>query len=565
MSDAIRHSASEAAFLDGNIILPNGQARALLTRGSRIAAIGSVAEIRQAMAANARVIDLKNRTVIAGLIDGHAHMDREGMKSILPPLADATSVEQVVDKIAALAATRQPGEWIVTNPLGLPPTFDNLPGTLAEKRYPNRWDLDRAAPDNPVYIRSIWGYWRPSLPLVSVANSAALKLAGITRDSKAPVESVQIGVDPSTSEPDGIFYEWNKMPVVEHTLMRSAPNFTRDQRIAGLRESMRIYNSFGTTGVFEGHGASTDVIATYKHLRASNALTVRAGLMFSPAWRSSNLADCVDVLKSWGQWLAGRGLGDEWLRVQGMFCEADDSPEQKLRAAAFPQTGWAGFHCSALPETILQPLLVEAARAGIRVTGIWPSNLRLFAEVDKIAPIAGQRWVLGHIMSLDADDIRLIKDLGLVITTHTSAFLYKQGLQQKATLGQARESEIVPLRALIDAGVPVSLGSDNVPPTLFASIGHCISRRERSGAIVAADQAISRREALHCATAGGAYLTFEEDERGTLEVGKLADFAVLSENLLTCPEDRIGHILADMTVVGGAVVYERAIAQPHAS
>lgn len=557
MSDAFHHAASEIAFLDGNIIVPNGQARALLTRGSRIAAIGSVAEIRQAMSANAQVVELKGRTLIAGLIDGHAHMDREGLKGILPPLADVTSVEQVVEKIAALAATKQPGEWIVTNPLGVPPVFDGLPDALAEKRYPNRWDIDRAAPNNPVYIRSIWGYWRPSLPLVSIANSAALRLAGITRDTKPPVESVKIGIDPSTGEPDGILYEWNKMPVVEHTLMRNAPNFTRDQRIAGLKESMRIYNSFGTTGVFEGHGVSTDVLAAYKHLRAANAQTIRAGLMLSPAWRSSTLADCVDVLKSWGHWLAGRGLGDEWLRVQGMFCEADDSPEQKLRAAAFPQTGWAGFNCPAMPEAVLQPLLVEAARAGIRVNGIWPSNLNLFAEVDKIAPIAGQRWIFGHIINLNADDIKRIKDLGLVVTTHTSSFLFKQGLQQKERLGEARESEIVPIRALLDAGVPVSLGSDNVPPNLFASIGHCITRRERTGTVVAADQAISRREALHCATAGGAYLTFEEDERGALEVGKLADFAILTDDPLTCPEERIGAITAEMTVVGGSIVYER--------
>ncbi|MBX9844277.1 MAG: amidohydrolase family protein [Xanthobacteraceae bacterium] len=533
MPHAPSRPAPEIAFLDGNVVLPTGQARAILTRGARIATIGSVEHVRNAMAADAQVVDLKGRTVVAGLIDGHAHMDREGLKGILPSLADAASVEQIVEKIAALAATRRPGEWIVTMPIGRPPTFDNMPEGLTEKRFPNRWDLDRAAPDNPVYIRSIWGYWRSSLPLVSIANSAALRLAGIARETSAPAESVQIGRDPATGEPDGIFYESNKMPVVEHTLMRGAPNFSRDQRIAGLKESMRIYNSFGTTGVFEGHGVSTDVLAAYKHLHAIGALTVRAGLVLSPVWRHSALADCVDLLKSWGQWLAGRGLGDEYLRVQGMFCEADDSPEQNLRSAAFPQTGWAGFHCAALPEAILEPLLVEAARAGIRVSGIWPSNLRLFAEVDRIAPIAGQRWVLGHIMSLAPDEIKLIKDLGLVITTHTSAFLYKHGLPQKARLGAARESEIVPLRSLLDAGVSVSLGSDNVPPSLFPSIGHCVSRREYSGTVVAADQALTRSEALHLASSGGAYLTFEENERGALEVGKLADFAVLSDDPLT--------------------------------
>ncbi len=106
--------------------------------------------------------------------------------------------------------------------------------------------------------------------------------------------------------------------------------------------------------------------------------------------------------------------------------------------------------------------------------------LDLFRDVDVEAPISGQRWVFGHIANLTADDIAAIRDLGLVITTHTSSFLYKGGLALLERLGPEWEDEIVPLRALVDAGVPVSFGSDNLPPSLFHSFWHAVARRERS-------------------------------------------------------------------------------------
>jgi len=547
-------SAAELAFVGGKVVCPDRNTEALLVRGDTIAAVGTDAEIRQAMAPQARVIDLRGRTMVPGFIDGHAHMDREGLKAVLPSLAGAQSIDDILDIIAGLAARTPRGEWIVTMPVGEPPSYEDVPGRLKEQRFPNRWDLDRVAPHHPVYIRSIWGYWRASLPLVSIANSEALRRAGIDARTMPPAPSVEIGRDPATGEPNGIFSETNKMPVVEHTLMRCAPNFTQTQRAAALIDSMRIYNSVGTTGVFEGHGVAGDVVRAYQQARDSGRQTVRATLSFSPVWRSDESEDCIALLRSWGQWLAGRGLGDDWLRMQGMFCEADDSCERQLRSQAFPQTGWAGFHYEAsVPRDLLLPLLAEAARNRIQMVGIWPDTLQTFSEVNKLASIEGQRWVVGHLSHLTPDEVKRAADLGVVVTTHTSAYLYKG-----ARLGTERVRDLVPLRSLLDAGVPVSFGSDNVPPSLFHSIWHAVSRTEKGGAKLAPEQAISRVEALRCASLSGAHLSFDEARRGSLEAGKLADLAVLSDDVLTCAEESIPAITADMTVVGGRVVHERA-------
>lgn len=558
MTSEFAHCSPTIVLLNGKIIGQDGIHEAAAIAGTRISAVGTSQTIAALASTETQVIDLAGRTMVPGLIDGHAHMDREGLKSTLPSLAGAGSIGDIVERIAEIAGHKKPGEWIVTMPIGEPPSYEDVLAGIAERRFPNRWDLDRAAPDNPVYIRSIWGYWRSTLPLVSIANSAALRLAGIDAATIAPTPSIEICRDEATGEPNGIFIETNKMPVVELSLMRQAPHFTPEERVSALAASMRAYNRAGTTSVFEGHGVAAEVLDAYRQVRATGRQSVRASMIFSPAWGSTSADDCRALLESWGHWLAGRGLGDQWLSMQGLYGEIDNSVERELRSAAFPQTGWAGFHYnSSLPREALKTVLVEAARNGIRAVGILPNMLDLFAEVDAEASISGQRWVLGHIVSLAPDQVRLVSDLGLAVTTHLSAYLYKRGSELVEKLGKERASEIVPLRSLREAGVPISFGSDNVPLSLFHSISHAVNRRDRSGALIAPDQALTREEALECASLGGAALTFEEADKGSIAVGKLADLAVLSTDPLTCPSDQLGQIISELTIVDGRVVHRQ--------
>ncbi len=534
--------------------------QAVAITGNRIEMVGSDEAVKRLIGPATKVIDLGGKTVVPGLIDGHAHMDREGLKEVLPSLAGVTCIDDILQIIETELKDKAPGEWLVTMPVGDLPDFNNAPGCLTEGRFPNRHDLDRVSPDNPVYIRSMWGYWREQLPIVSIANSEALRRAGISRDTPAPAPSVEIEHDASTGEPTGLFYESNKMPVVEFSLMAAAPSFNVDTRTEALARSMEIYNSFGATSVFEGHGAASDVMTAFQRFNVAGRQTVRATLAFSPGWHDVSGSDIADMMASWVKWLSGQGIGDDWLRVQGFYSEADDSIENRLRLTGGSQTGWAGFNYgSAVPRDKLKPLLVEAARNGIRTIAVHPYMLDIFREVDKEASIAGQRWVFGHIVSLTPDDIAAIRDLDLAVTTHITGFLWKRGLQQLERLGPERENEIVPIRSLLDAGVKVSLGTDNVPATLFYSAWHAIARRTRdTERKIASDQALSREQALRCMTMGGAYLSFEEDIKGSLEPGKLADLAVLSDDPLTCDEDDIAGIVAHVTIVGGQIVYDRS-------
>jgi hypothetical protein len=533
-------------------------AEAVAITADRITQIGASTDLRRLAGGGTRLVDLLGRTVVPGLVDAHAHMDREGLKTLYPSLAGARSIDDVLQRIELLVKAAEPGDWIVTMPLGDPPYYFDVPGSLREQRLPTRRDLDRVAPRNPVYIRSIWGYWRHTLPLVSIANSEALRIAGVTRQTAAPWDGIQIEKD-SAGEPTGIFVEQTYIPVVELSLMAAAPRFTHQDRARGLRESMKIYSSTGTTSVVEGHGVADEVMCVYDDAARRRELTVRAHLTVSPSWGAANEGTIASRLAAWKPRIAGRGSGDAFLRVAGLVAETNPTADGTVRARAMPYTGWAGFsYDAALPREPLKSVLLAAARADIRILSMGAGLLDLYEDVNRVVPIRDRRWVIEHIGILTADEIGRIRDLGVVLTTHTNRYIYKEGALFRAQVGSNAEDTIVPLRRLKEAGVHVALATDNVPPTLFLPVWQAVARVDRStNHVIAPAQRLSRADALRAATLEGAYVTFEEDQKGSIELGKLADLAVLSDDPMTCPEDRIRDITAEMTIVGGRIVHER--------
>ena len=209
--------------------------------GDRIVAVGPGAAMAAFTAPTTRTIDLRGKTVIPGLIDGHAHMDREGLKTVFPSLGRVRSIRDIRDRIAELARQKAPGEWIVTMPIGDPPFYFDVPDILAEKRWPTRQELDAAAPNNPVLIRSIWGFWRSTPPLVACANTEALKRAGITRDTVSPLPELKIQKD-SNGDPTGVLIEDGMQPTAELIWFRKATEFSRADRARGLPIAARAYH-----------------------------------------------------------------------------------------------------------------------------------------------------------------------------------------------------------------------------------------------------------------------------------------------------------------------------------
>jgi predicted amidohydrolase YtcJ len=554
----------DLVFRNGKVITVDGRssvAQAIAITGDRIAAVGPDDAMTAHIAPGTRVIDLKGRSVTPGLIDGHAHMDREALRAVFPSLGHVRSIKDIQDRIAQLARDKQPGEWIVTMPIGDPPFYFDVPDILAEKRWPTRQELDEAAPNNPVYIRSIWGFWRGTQPLVSIANTEALKRAGITRDTASPVETLIIVKDDS-GDPTGVFVEREFAPVAELVWFRDATRFSHADRVRALGHSASLYHSYGTTSIYEGHGVAGELLKVYKDVHASGALLMRSTLAISPDWKAIRGVPAGSLHDAWAGWLGEVGAGDDWLKISGLFCAAGRSAADNVRGAAAPYTGWAGFNSDAgLPRDLLKHVLLQCAKSDIRVATIAGAAglgmLDVFEEVDREVPLKGRRWVMSHLYVAGARDIERIARMGLVITTHTNATLYKALDAIAGRLPPERHDDITPLNALREAGVTVSLATDNVPISLWHPVAQTVARRAfTSQRVFGPSQALSRMEALRCATMNGAYLTFDEGKKGSLETGKFADLAVLSADPLTVGEKELAEITSVMTLVGGKRVYE---------
>jgi predicted amidohydrolase YtcJ len=309
-------------FANGKIITVDAAftvATGIAVAGSRILAVGPDETMARYAGPGTRLVDLKGRAVIPGIIDGLAHMDREGLRNVFPSLGRVRSISDIQSRIAELARGKAPGEWIVTMPIGDPPYYFDVPEILAEKRWPTRQELDAAAPRNPVFIRSIWGYWRGTFPLVSIANTEALRLAGITRDTVPPAPTLTIEKD-ARGDPTGVLIEREMVPIAELIWFRAQAGFSHADRVKALRESVRAYHAFATTSVFEGHGASTELLNVYKECLRGGTLSMRATLAFSPDWHAAAGAPLAHFVPAWAGWLAEPGLGNEWL-MRGIFSQ----------------------------------------------------------------------------------------------------------------------------------------------------------------------------------------------------------------------------------------------------
>jgi predicted amidohydrolase YtcJ len=528
---------------------------ALAVADGRITATGGRGEVERRRDHSARVIDLRGATVIPGLVDAHAHLDREGLKLLYPSLARCRSIADIQRLVRGLAARRKAGEWIVTMPIGTPPFYQDAPGGLAEKRWPTRAELDAAAPDHPVYIRGIWGYWnRP--PVHSVANSRALARAGVTRDT-VPPPGVEIAKD-AAGEPTGLFVERNLIQTLEFTLMREAPRFTAADRLRALRVSQRHYAARGVTAVYEGHGIAPEVLAAYRQSHARGELRLRCALAVSPTWDAAEAGRAIPDLAAWA---GGRGLGDDRLRVSGVCLHyGGDAGVARILHEAQPYTGWAGFVESANDAAAYFEQAELAARHGLRVntlvTRCLPEVLDAWEAVARRHPIRDLRWVLVHLNAATPEQLARIRRLGAVATTNPISYLYRSAGDEVARLGGAAD-QLLPHRSLARHRIPFGIATDNKPADPWVAFAAVVARRDmRTGLVVGERERLTRVQALAALTQGGAWVTFAERERGRLAPGWVADLAVLEHDPLTAALEDLAGQTARLTLVGGEIVHD---------
>ena len=531
-ADLIIHNA-KIVTVDGRVSI----ARAAAIKGGRFVAVGTDAEVMRTAGPATRRVDMRGRTVLPGFNDSHVHLSN-GME--YETRVDLTQVRSIADIQAALKArlaTAKPGDWVV----GSRGWWEY---EMADKRLPTRFDLDAIAPNNPVTIPG---------PHYTIANSMALRLGGITRDTPDP-QGGEIWKDPRTGEPTGLL-----MDNAGRLVSRFYPRATPAQQVSGMLKLLNLVNSNGLTSVGDP-GASPAEAAMYRKLYDEGKLTARIDFSYSvdPA---APLPQIEAALKTFGA--PGQSWGDGMFRSDQLGEVGLDGAELSamLRNDYPDKPGYRGIQ--KVPNAHFNAFAVLANRHGWRLRPHAVGDraidqaLEAFEAANRDKPIVWKRWMIDHAFLLLEDHLPQVKSLGVMIN---SQYMHNAQLGQlievawKKPLADKSEQ----FKLWIDHGVMFANGSDGpisydaVP--LYQIYGS-VTRKTQWGGTLGPDQAISRQEAIKSVTINGAYTSFEENVKGSIEPGKYADFVVLSADVMTVPADTIKDIKVLATVLGGKPVY----------
>jgi predicted amidohydrolase YtcJ len=553
-----RQNATEPAdlvVLNANVLTVDagfGTAQAFAVRGGRFVAVGSTGDMRARIGPATRVIDGGGRTVIPGLIDSHVHALGVAAAEASQPFQDLRSIGELQDWIRAAATKVPPGTWIWT-PRVYPPR-------LRERRFPTRQELDTAASQHPVVVDGLY-----ALSL----NSLALKAAGVTGASADPPGGA-IAKD-ARGEPTGLLRN------VGDLLARFRPSTSAVPPLEMLERVHQQYVRTGITSVIE-RDATVDGYRAYEALERAGRLKVRATVTL----RVPQAQDAAQVERFITGLPFRFGSGDDWLKVGPLKIFVDGGI---LLGTAFMREpyGAGARDLYAIDDPAYRGFLTltpEQIRAAIatgrkhgwqmvaHVTGDAGVDVVLdaFAAAQAEQPSPDPRSTLIHAYFVHPESAARAARLGVLVDTQP-AWYYKDADALASGLGRERLAHFIGLRTLRQVGVDVAINTDHMfgldrdaalnPFNPFLTIYAATTRRTQSGAVVSGDEAVSREEALRMMTSAAARFSFDEKTRGSIEVGKLADFVVLDTAIMTCPPERLPATQPDMTVVGGKVAYER--------
>jgi predicted amidohydrolase YtcJ len=506
---------ADTILLNGNILTVDSQfstREAVAIRDGKIVIAGSNAEVRKLADSRTRVVDLEGHTVIPGLIDSHMHAIRAGQTfGYEVNWVGATTLAEALGRIHEASLKKKPGAWIIV-------AGGWNAAQFREKRRPTQADLVAAAPNNPVYIQL--GYdW-------VVMTPAGLKALHITSDADLPrpgkLERDANGAPTGAIDGGGS----NDVAVA---LFDKLPHPTFDEQVEGTKNFFRELNRLGLTAVGDPGGNNVnpeDYQPIFKVWREGK-LTVRIAYSLCGPTSGHELEE----LKGLTQMLP-LGFGDEMLKFNGLGeritwgMNNNDTPTADDKEKFYQIAKWA-------------------AQRGYPVTIHWPKNetvdtvLSIYERVNRESPVIRLRWSIAHLNNASAQNLQRMKTMGIGWTIQRP---------NAASVENAME-----LGVMMGAGTDAHRVASYNPFTALS--WSLVDSKIDGGAQRGPQQVPTRVDALRAYTIGSAWFSFDENKRGSLEPGKVADLAVLSQDYMTVPADQVGSIESLLTMVGGKIVY----------
>ena len=445
-------------------------------------------------------------------------------------------MDELLGAIAERARTEGPGELVTTN-------SDWHEGQLREQRLPLRRDLDQAAPGNPVVVvRGGHEY---------ILNSQALEKWEITTETPVP-DGGRI-----TRYPDGELNGELVDTAKRLVTLPERPPRNLEERIQDQVEEYRTLHAAGLTSI-RHPGSSIEHFRLLEEMKRRGLLTMR--VTFLMRMRARTAAEVDAAIDAWG---LEPQAGDEWLRLGGVKLGVDGGFEGGLLREPYEEPwGQEGaYHgLRTMPQDVFNEVATQLGRRGWRVATHAVGDLAIdqvlegYEAANEVTPLAGKRWAIEHGFIPREEHFPTMNRLGLLVAGQHH--LYVAGPSLEKYWGRERAEWTTPMRAYLDAGVMVSGGTDAsvIPYPPLWVLHHFVTRETISGGVFGEDQRVSVEEGLRLITHAVAFLNFEEDLKGTLEPGKLADFVVLSDDPREVPAD---EIQVEMTVVGGETVFTR--------
>ena len=502
----------------------------------RVLDVGTTQIVGRKTGPRTRQVNLQGQTVLPGLIDSHVRPIQAALAETDGEIPVLRSFEAVWRHIEAQPA----GEGLIF----VPRVYS---ARLRERRYPDRWEIDEHASDRPVMLDN---------GDAAVLNSAALELAGVSADTPDPTNGKL--VRNNAGEPTGLIVGARQLvaPLLE------ARTYGHGEMVAALAAMQSAYSMAGLTSVIDRSQTAAGFRA-YEGLWQQGKLQVRTAVT-----RAVNAERPVEqVLREIEGIAAVTGHGDEMFRVGSLKVVTAHTGApygHSTQVDGFEDSEYRGE--SRISPRDLERIVTFAAGLGWQMTGGGSTAVLLaaFEEVNRKAPITDRRFTLAHANFLSGDAIRRAAALG-VVADMQPAWYHFEGPALAGVLGSDGMGALQPYRSIIDAGIVVAGGSDHmikfdaresVDP--FLGMWIAVTRKTADGSVHNPEQRITREEALRMWTLNAAYLTYEEDVKGSLEPGKYADFVIVDRDILTCAEDELRDTRVLATVLGGREVYSTA-------